>query len=70
MKRKQNGGIQLKNTSDKKAQRRFLINAVVLGLADLFVAFSIPQWGVAQVFVVVLLSLLCGFQILLYIKLR
>ena len=70
MKRKQNGGIQLKNTSDKREQRRVRLHAVDFGLADLFVAFSIPQWGVAQVFVVVLLALLCGFQILLYIKLR
>ena len=55
-----------------KKQRRtgsnksFLRNAIILSLALVMLCILMPEWGAAQVIVVVLMAMLAGFQWFLY----
>lgn len=50
--------------------KSFLRNAIVLTLALAMLCVLMPQWGVAQVIVIVLVALLAGFQWLLYFYMK
>ena len=59
-----------------KKQRRtgsnksFLRNAIILSLALVMLCILMPEWGAAQVIVVVLMVFLAGFQWFLYFFMR
>ncbi len=46
--------------------RSFLRNGVILTLALIMLCVLMPEWGAAQVIVIVLVALLAGFQWFLY----
>lgn len=48
------------------SNKSFLRNAVILTIALVMLCVLMPEWGAAQVAVVVLMSLLAGFQWFLY----
>lgn len=48
------------------SNKSFLRNAVILTLALVMLCVLMPEWGAAQAAVVVLMSLLAGFQWFLY----
>lgn len=47
-------------------RRSFLRNAIILTLALAMLCVLMPEWGVAQVIVIILVAVLAGFQWLLY----
>ena len=48
------------------SNKSFLRNAIILSLALVMLCILMPEWGAAQVIVVVLMALLAGFQWFLY----
>lgn len=54
----------------KKSTGIFLKNAVILTLALLVVIIFMPEWGVAQVIIVLLIALLAGGQWALWAYMR
>lgn len=46
--------------------KSFLRNAVILTLALAMLCVLMPEWGVAQVIVIILVAVLAGFQWVLY----
>lgn len=50
--------------------KSFLRNAIVLTLALAMLCVLMPEWGVAQIAVIVLMTLLAGFQWFLYFFMR
>lgn len=50
--------------------KSFLRNAIVLTLALAMLCVLMPEWGVAQVIVIVLVALLAGFQWLLFFYMK
>ncbi len=46
--------------------RSFLRNGVILTLALIMLCVLMPEWGAAQMIVIVLVALLAGFQWFLY----
>lgn len=55
---------------NKQQRKRFLINAAIVGGLALLIAVRMPIWGVAQVFVLLLLVGIAAFQLVLYFKLK
>lgn len=50
--------------------KTFLKSAIILTLALIMLCVMMPEWGVAQVIVIVLVALLAGFQWLLFFFLK
>ena len=50
--------------------KSFLRNAIVLTLALVMLCVLMPEWGAAQVIVVILVALLAGFQWVLFFFMR
>ena len=48
------------------SNKSFLRNAIILSLALVMLCILMPEWGAAQVIVVVLMAMLAGFQWFLY----
>ena len=52
------------------SNKSFLRNAIILTLAFAMLCILMPEWGAAQVIVVILMALLAGFQWFLYFFMR
>ena len=52
------------------SNKSFLRNAIILTLALAMLCVLMPEWGAAQVIVVVLMTFLAGFQWFLYFFMR
>ena len=52
------------------SNKSFLRNAIILTLALIMLCVLMPEWGAAQIIVVVLMALLAGFQWVLYLFMR
>ena len=52
------------------SNKSFLRNAIILSLALVMLCVLMPEWGAAQVIVVVLMTFLAGFQWFLYFFMR
>lgn len=50
--------------------KSFLRNAIVLTLALAMLCVLMPEWGAAQVIVIILVAVLAGFQWFLYFFMR
>lgn len=50
--------------------KSFLRNAVILTLALAMLCVLMPEWGVAQVIVIILVAVLAGFQWVLYFYMK
>ena len=50
--------------------KSFLRNAIVLTLSLVMLCVLMPEWGAAQVIVVILVALLAGFQWVLFFFMR
>lgn len=50
--------------------KSFMRNGIVLTLALVMLCVLMPEWGAAQVTVIVLLALLAGFQWFLYFYMK
>lgn len=50
--------------------KSFMRNGIVLTLALVMLCVLMPQWGAAQVIVIILVALLAGFQWLLYFYMK
>ena len=50
--------------------KAFLKTAVILTLALVMICVLMPEWGVAQIIVVLLVAVLAGFQWFLFFYLR
>ena len=48
------------------SNKSFLRNAIILSLGLVMLCILMPEWGAAQVIVVVLMAMLAGFQWFLY----
>lgn len=48
------------------SNKSFMRNGIILTLALVMLCVLMPEWGAAQVIVVILVALLAGFQWLLY----
>ena len=48
------------------SNKSFLRNAIILTLALALLCILMPEWGAAQIAVIVLMTLLAGFQWFLY----
>lgn len=46
--------------------KSFLRNAIILTLALVMLCVLMPEWGVAQVIVIILVAVLAGFQWFLF----
>lgn len=53
-----------------KKNNAFLKPAIILTLALVMICVFMPEWGLAQIIVVVLVALLTGFQWFLFFFLR
>lgn len=53
-----------------KKNNAFLKPAIILTLALVMICVFMPEWGVAQIIVIVLVALLAGFQWFLFFFLR
>ncbi len=54
----------------KKSTGIFLKNAVILTLALLVVIIFMPEWGVAQIIIVLLIAILAAGQWVLWVYMR
>lgn len=54
----------------KKQSKAFLRNAVLMTLIDAVIIIFMNEWGVAQILIVVLVSLLAAGQWLLWVYIR
>ena len=52
------------------SNKSFLRNAIILTLALVMLCVLMPEWGAAQVIVVILMTVLAGFQWFLYLFMR
>ena len=52
------------------SNKSFLRNAIILTLALVMLCVLMPEWGAAQVIVVILMTVLAGFQWFLYFFMR
>lgn len=50
--------------------KTFLKSAIILTLALVMLCIMMPEWGAAQVVIIVLVALLAGFQWFLFFFLR
>lgn len=50
--------------------KSFLRNAIILTLALAMLCILMPEWGAAQVIVIILVAVLAGFQWFLYFFMR
>ena len=50
--------------------KSFLRNGIILSLAIVMLCILMPEWGVAQVIVIVLLAILDAFQWVLFFYMR
>lgn len=53
-----------------KNEKAFLRSAVILTLALLVIIFFMPEWGVMQVVIVLLVALLAGAQWALFVYIK
>ncbi|MGN1423745.1 MAG: hypothetical protein ACI4XA_10235 [Oscillospiraceae bacterium] len=53
-----------------KNEKTFLRSAVILTLALLVIIFFMPEWGVMQVVIVLLVALLAGAQWALFVYIK
>lgn len=53
-----------------KSSKAFLKTALILTAALAMICVFMPEWGVAQIIVVLLVALLAGFQWFLFFYLR
>ena len=54
----------------KNSAKPFLKNAVILTLAMLMIIIFMPEWGTAQVIIVLLVALLAAGQWVLWVYMR
>ena len=53
-----------------KNEKAFLRSAVILTLALLVIIFFMPEWGVMQIVIVLLVALLAGAQWALFVYIK
>ncbi len=54
----------------KNNSKPFLKNALILTVADIVIAVCMPEWGAAQVIIVLLVALLAALQWGLWVYMR
>ncbi|MDE6727127.1 MAG: hypothetical protein K2J80_04195 [Oscillospiraceae bacterium] len=52
------------------SNKSFLRNGIILAAAVVLICVFMPEWGAAQIAVVVLVAILAGFQCFLYFYMK